>query len=105
MCIGGELELQFQQCLFPRPHLRRLNRRVHADLTGIAGLLCARGLWDARPWARWTVAALCASSLAPQITVLEGPQGLAGLALSLALIAYLFLPSTGRLFARAGGAP
>jgi hypothetical protein len=73
-------------------------------LIGAALLLCARGLWRVRPWARWTIVAMCAASLVG--SALEGLREHEvpwGAALPLSLLVYLFLPSTARLFARAQG--
>ncbi len=76
-------------------------------LMGTAVSLCGIGLLQARPSARWGMAALCAVSLLQDGIglVLEREIGLVAPFCLFALV-YLLLPSTGRLFARAqGGLP
>ena len=71
-------------------------------LLGAGLLVCVVGLWNARPWARWTAVALCGVSLASILVDLAREGGFPKGALWPSfLIVYLLLPSTGRRFGRA----
>jgi lysylphosphatidylglycerol synthetase-like protein (DUF2156 family) len=73
-------------------------------LMGVAALVCARGLWKVRPWARWATLAFFAGTLVLQVLELVRERELEwGLCFTLSPIVYLLLPSTARCFARAQG--
>jgi hypothetical protein len=69
---------------------------------GGALLACGFGLWNAKPWARWVVIALCCVSV--WLALLQLARGEAPgwrVLVDLGVAVYLLLPSTARHFARA----
>jgi hypothetical protein len=71
---------------------------------GLALLVCARGLWNARSWARWASVLLFVGWMASGVAAfLEDRTINIALPFQLFVIVYLLLPSTGARFARAAG--
>jgi hypothetical protein len=73
-------------------------------VAGITLAFCCVGLWNAREWARWPSAAICAALFLVAIRVPQ-PRWTNYVNLFVLLLAsvYLVAPSTGKLFARARG--
>jgi len=69
---------------------------------GITLIICAVGLWNAKAWARWAIAAIFALVFTSAVSLLVSFRTF-GLQLPVSIVAlvYLLLPSTGRTFTRA----
>jgi len=75
-----------------------------ALVTGLVLLVCARGLWNVQPWARWAVVALFGLSiLSSTIAWLVGSGSVPMPVFAVLALVYLLRPSTGRHFRRAQG--
>jgi hypothetical protein len=73
---------------------------------GLLHLLVARGLWNCRPWARWTAAAIAGCFLVDSLLDLAREHLVSQMPFcELFVLVYLALPSTGRHFASAGERP
>jgi drug/metabolite transporter (DMT)-like permease len=69
---------------------------------GCGLVVCAVGLWNVRPWARWAGIALFALPFASAVVAFVQDRELSGgLFVPPFVIVYLLLPSTGRRFSRA----
>ncbi len=71
---------------------------------GAVLLVCARGLWNARGWARWTTLLISAAFIAIEVVAYATERTMDFTVLFyLYAVVYLLLPSTAARFARAAG--